>query len=258
MFNSKNFLAVAASAFCLVAWSAVGAAALPEVSVYAAASTTDAVNEIGALFEKEGKGKLVAAFASSSTLARQIEAGAPAQIFISADKKWGDYLDEKKLFEEGTRVDLLGNRLALIAAKDSKAEIKIEHGFPLAAALGDGRLAVGDPDHVPVGAYARTAFERLGVWKELEPKLARGESVRVALTYVERGESPFGVVYTTDAAVAPNVRIVGIFPEDTHDPIVYPMAAIKGNQTDASKAFYAFLKGPEARKIFEKYGFEVK
>lgn len=258
MFNSKKILAAVASALFLGLWSAASAAEAEDVKIFAAASTTDAMNEIGALFEKEGKGRMVAVFASSSTLARQIEAGAPAQIFISADKKWGDYLDEKKLFEEGSRVDLLGNRLALIAAKDSKTEIKIEHGFPLAAHLGDGRLAVGDPDHVPVGLYAKAAFEKLGVWKDLEPKLARGESVRAALTYVERGECPFGVVYTTDAAVAPNVRVVAVFPQDLHDPIVYPMAAVKGAQTNASRAFYAFLKGPEARKIFEKHGFEVK
>lgn len=258
MVTRRSFISLVSFVFAAALNLPAQAAPLPEVTVFAAASTTDAINEIGALFEKSGQGKIVPSYASSSTLARQIENGAPAQLFISADEKWANYLDEKKLLSPGTRSVLLGNRLALIAPKDSRVALAIEPGFPLAARLGDGRLSVGDPDHVPVGLYTKEALEKLGVWKDVEGKLARGDSVRAALAYVGRGECPLGIVYTTDAAVDPNVRIVTVFPENTHTPITYPVALIKGQETDAARNFLAFLKSDTAKQVFERYGFATK
>ena len=256
MLTRRGFVAVLVAG--LMSWSALPARAadLAEVTVYAAASTTDALNEIGALFAAEGKGKLAPSYAASSTLAKQIENGAPAQLFISADEKWADYLSDKKLLSD--RINLLGNHLALIAPADSKAELGIVPHMPLALLLKDGRLSVGDPDHVPVGIYTKAALEKLGIWAEIEPKLARADSVRAALAFVERGECPLGVVYTTDAAIDPKVRIVAVFPEDSHPPIVYPAALVAGHETPAARAFFDFLQSPAAKDVFRKYGFVLK
>lgn len=247
----------------LSACAAVVLAILPmtaraDVGVFAAASTTDAINEIGQAFAAKGQGKIVPSFAASSTLAKQIENGAPAAVFLSADERWMDYLAEKKLIVADSRTNLLGNRVALIAPRSSTIEVKIEPGFPLAKLLGDGRLAVGDPAHVPVGAYTQAALEKLGVWESVKDKLAAGDSVRAALAYVERGETPLGVVYSTDAAISDKVRTVALFPADSHPPVVYPAALVAGQDSAEAKAFFEFLKGPEARAIFTKYGFEVK
>jgi len=234
---------------------AAPAAELESVTVFAAASTTNAINDVGKMFEQKGLGKIVPSYASSSTLAKQIENGAPANVFISADEPWMSYLEDRKLIEPGSRFDLLGNKLALIAPADSPIKVEIGPKLDLAKLLGDGRLAMGDPDHVPAGKYGKAALEKLGVWADTESKIARTADVRAALTLVERGEAPLGIVYSTDAAITPEVEVVGVFPADTHPKIVYPAALIAGKATAAAKSFLRFLKTPESRAVFQKYGF---
>jgi len=235
---------------------AVQAADSDTLTVFAAASTTNAMNDIGKVFAEKGKGTIVPSYAASSTLAKQIENGAPANVFVSADEPWMSYLEERKMIEPGSRFNLLGNKLVLIAPSGSSIN-KVEIGpkMDLARSLGDGKIATGDPDHVPAGKYAKAAFEKLGVWKEIEGKLARAADVRGALTLVERGEAPLGIVYSTDAAISPKVKVVGVFPEGSHPKIVYPTALIAGKATPAAKSFIEFLKTPEAKAVFEKYGF---
>ena len=208
------------------------------VTVFAAASTTNALNDIGKMFTEKGLGKIVPSYASSSTLAKQIENGAPANVFISADEPWMTYLEERKMIEPGSRFDLLGNKLVLIAPADSSInKVEIAPKFDLAKLLGNGKLATGDPDHVPVGKYAKAALEKLGVWGSIESKLARAADVRGALTLVERGEAPLGIVYSTDAAITPKVKVVGVFPAETHPKIVYPTALVAGKASAAAKKF---------------------
>jgi molybdate transport system substrate-binding protein len=235
----------------------VPAAEAESVTVFAAASTTNAITDIGKMFEQKGLGKIVPSYASSSTLAKQIENGAPANVFISADEPWMSYLEDRKLIEAGSRFDLLGNKLALIAPADSSIKVEIGPKLDLAKLLGNGRLAMGDPDHVPAGKYGKAALEKLGMWAETEGKVARTADVRAALTLVERGEAPLGIVYSTDAAITPKVKVVGVFPADTHPKIVYPAALIAGKSTAAAKSFLQFLKTPESRAVFEKYGFTL-
>jgi molybdate transport system substrate-binding protein len=187
-------------------------------------------------------------------LARQIEAGGKADVFISADQEWMDYLQTRSLVDRPTRRNLVGNRLVLIAPADSKLELKIAPGFDLAGALGKGRLATGDPDTVPVGRYARSALTTLGVWDEIQDRLVRADNVRSAMMFVALGEVPLGIVYTTDARVDPKVRIVDTFPENTHPAITYPGAALKGSRTEA-KEFLEFLANPGARDTWAKFGF---
>jgi molybdate transport system substrate-binding protein len=227
-----------------------------DVAMFAAASTTDALGEIARAYEAEGRGRIAISFASSSTLARQIENGAPADLYLSADEAWMDYLAQRNLIVPTSRIDYLGNALVLIAPKDSALALRISPGFPLAASLGDGRLAMGDPDHVPAGIYGKAALEKLGVWQQVASRLARAEDVRGALAYVERGEAAAGIVYATDAARA-EVRVVATFPPDTHPPIRYPMALVAGRDTPAARAFYDYLRGPAARAVFERYGFTL-
>lgn len=230
-----------------------------EVTVFAAASTTDAVTEIGQILTARTGHTLRPSFASSSTLAKQVEQGAPAQVFISANEKWADYLEERKLLVPGSRTSLLGNSLVLVAPRDSDTPgLRIAHGFDLVAALKGGRLAMGDPDHVPAGLYGREALTNLGVWAVLEPRLARMNDVRSALALVERGEAPFGIVYATDAAAAPGVKVVGTFPADSHKPITYPVALVAGTQTQAARDFLALMQSPEGRAVFRKHGFTVR
>ncbi|MFH0821907.1 MAG: molybdate ABC transporter substrate-binding protein [Pseudomonadota bacterium] len=227
-----------------------------KVTVFAAASTTNAVNDIGKMFTEKTKGTVVPSYASSSTLAKQIENGAPADVFISADEPWMDYLEKRKLIEPGTRFDLLSNKLVLIAPVDAAtSKVEIGPNFDPSALLGTGRLAVGDPDHVPAGKYAKAALEKLGAWKSVESKLARAADVRGALTLVERGEAPLGIVYSTDAAITAKVKVVGMFPPDSHPKIVYPVALTAGRATPEAKSFLDLLKTPEAKTVFEKYGF---
>ncbi len=227
----------------------------PALLVFAAASLTDVLQELGPAFEKESGRAVKFSFAASSALARQIEAGAKADAFFSADTAWMDYLQARDLIDPATRVNLLGNRLVLIAPANSALQLKIAPGFALAAALGrGGRLSTGDPDSVPVGRYARSALTSLGVWSQVADRLVGADNVRTALLFVERGEAPLGIVYATDAAIDPGVRVVDTFPASSHPPIVYPIALTRGADADAAR-LVAFLRGPAARAVFERYGF---
>jgi molybdate transport system substrate-binding protein len=240
-------------------WPAAGVKAEDSITVFAAASTTNAVTEIGRLFADEKPLRFVPSFASSSTLAKQIEQGAPVDVYISANKRWMDYLEEKELVLLATRFDLLSNRIVLIAPRDSKIDrIHVHPGFELAKWLQGGWLAMGDPDHVPAGMYAQQALARLGVWQVVEGRVARAKDVRAALVLVERGEAALGIVYATDAAITEKVKIVGVFPQESHPPIVYPVAIVTGAQTPIVEGFMDFLRTTEAKMVFEKHGFEVR
>jgi molybdate transport system substrate-binding protein len=226
-----------------------------QVTVYAAASLTNALQEIGGDFEKATSTKVKYSFGASSLLARQIEAGAEADIFFAADTEWMNYLADRSLIRVDTRKNILSNRLALIASKESTLKLEIKPGFPLAAALGDGRLAVADPDSVPAGRYARSALTSLGVWGSVAERLVRAENVRVALTYVARGEAPLGIVYETDAKAEPLVRVVGIFPANSHLPIVYPAGLTAASTSEDARAFFAYIQSEKAAAVFVRYGF---
>lgn len=247
-------IAVLAAAWTLAAAPAL--AADKPVTVFAAASLKNALDEVGAAYAAKTGGAARFSYAGSSAIARQIEQGAPADVYISADSDWMDYLAGKKLIVTASRRDLLTNRLALIAPKGAKASLKIGKGMPLAKALGAGRLAVAGPD-VPAGKYARASLIKLGVWDSVSGRLAQAENVRAALQFVARGEAPLGIVYDTDAKVEPRVRIVGLFPDASHPPIVYPAALVAGSSNPRASAFLSFLNGPEAGAVFRKYGFVV-
>jgi len=226
------------------------------LTVFAAASMKNALDDIDAAFTARTGIKVSASYAASSTLAKQIEQGAPADIFVSADTDWMDYATSRKNINEPTRVNLLGNSIVLIAPKDSRIDnVTIGSGFDLAKLAGDGKIATGDVKSVPAGKYAKAALEKLGAWTAAEPKFAMAESVRAALTLVARGEAVLGIVYSTDAKVEPGVRIVGIFPPGSHPPIIYPVAATTTAKPEASD-YLAFLNSTAAKTIFEKYGFK--
>ena len=230
-----------------------------ELTVFAAASLTDAMKEISTLWQKDGHPALRQSFAASSTLARQIEQGAPANVFASADENWMNYLVSRDLIAADTRKDLLGNDLVLIVPATHPAKVQIGPGFDIAALLGPkGRLATGDPAHVPVGIYAEQALKKLGVWDAVAPRLARTDDVRSALLLVERGEAPVGIVYGTDAAASKGVVIAGVFPADSHDPVSYPFAVTKSGDTPEARALLDFLAGPLAREVFVNHGFKVE
>jgi len=226
------------------------------VLVFAAASLKTALDRIAAAWRTETGEAATISYAASSTLAKQIENGAPAELFISADEDWMDYLQERQLIDPKTRIDLLGNRLVLIAPAATGSSTKIAPGFPLAALLGDGRLAMADPGAVPAGRYGRAALEKLGVWSTVEHRIAAAENVRAALLLVARGEAPLGIVYQTDAAAEPLVRIVATFPPDSHPPIVYPMALTPAAGAEA-RELAAYLRGPAAGALFEGQGFTM-
>jgi molybdate transport system substrate-binding protein len=226
------------------------------LTVFAAASLTDSLKAVADAYKAKTGMSVTLSFGASSTIARQIEQGAQADIFMSADADWMDYLAKGGHIMDGTRKDLLSNQLVLVAASDARPAPKIAPHFDLAGALGDGRLALADPSSVPAGKYGKAALTALGVWDSIAPKVAQAENVRVALEYVARGEAPYGIVYATDAKVAPSVRVVGVFPENTHPPIIYPVALTK-TASPAARNFLVFLGGPEARAIFEKAGFTV-
>ena len=229
-----------------------------DVVVFAAASMKNALDEINQAWSRENGGrKATISYAASSALAKQIEAGAPADLFASADLDWMDYAQQKNLIRPETRVNLLGNRIVLIAAKDATTSLTIQPGFNLAAALGSGRLAMANVDAVPAGKYGKAALEKLGAWEGVKDRVAQAENVRAALLLVSRGEAPLGIVYQTDAAADPNVKIVGTFPQDTHPPIVYPVAITKDSGNADVQAFLAFLRGPVAQAAFERQGFTV-
>lgn len=223
--------------------------------VFAAASLTDVLQQAGEAYTQQSHVPVKFSFAASSALARQIESGARADAFLSADQDWMDYLQARQLIQADTRSDLLANRLVLIAPKDSKVTLKLQRNAPLLAALGRrGRLSTGDPDSVPVGKYAKTALGKLGLWSAVESRLVRADNVRVALMYVARGEAPLGIVYATDAAIEPQVRIVDVFPESSHAPITYPIAATSTASPETA-SFLDFLRGDAARAIFTQAGF---
>jgi molybdate transport system substrate-binding protein len=235
------------------------AARAQELTVFAAASLTDAMKDVSAQWAKDGHQPLRLSFGASSTLARQIEQGAPVNLFASADEKWMDYLADKKLIVADTRKDLLGNDLVLVVPADKPQHITIGPGFDLLGLLGpNGRIATGDPAHVPVGLYAEQALKKLGMWDAVQPRLARTDDVRAALLLVERGEAPAGIVYATDAAVSKGVMVAGVFPANSHDPVSYPFAVIKAGDTPEARALMTFLAGPDARAIFDKRGFKVE
>lgn len=225
------------------------------LTVFAAASMKNALDDISAAYTAKTGVKVTASYAASSVLAKQIEQGAPADIFISADTDWMDYAIGKKNIDAPSRVNLLGNSIVLIAAKDSRlGDVRIEPGFDLASLAGDGRIATGDVKSVPVGKYAKAALEKLGSWTAAEPKFAMAESVRAALTLVSRGEAPLGIVYATDARIDPGVKVIGTFPASSHPAIIYPVAATATANSEAA-GYLTFLKTTASKIILEKYGF---
>ena len=235
----------------VLALAAAAANAQPLV-VFAAASLKNALDDVAALSAT----RPTISYGPSSGLAKQIESGAPAQVFISADLDWMDYLEKRKLIREGTRRNLLRNKLVLIAPAGSAVKAEIGPGFPLAKLLGDGRLATADPAAVPAGKYTKAALEKFGVWDSVAGKLAPADNVRAALLLVARGEAPLGTVYSTDAAVEPKVRVVAAFPDGSHPPIIYPAALTASTPASGPAAeFLAQMSSPTARKVFEKYGF---
>ncbi|HVZ04430.1 molybdate ABC transporter substrate-binding protein [Hyphomicrobium sp.] len=227
-------------------------------TVFAAASLKNALDAAASAYEKNTGNKIVVSYAGSSALAKQIEQGAPADIFISADLDWMNYVEKAKLIKEGTRFNLLGNKLVLIAPTASSVSLKVEKGFDLAKVLGGGRLAMANVKSVPAGKYGSAALKKLGVWDSVQSKIAQAENVRAALALVAQGEAPFGIVYETDAAAEPKVKIVGVFPEDTHPPIIYPIAVLAASKTPrAAEAFIDYLKTPDGQAAFTKQGFTI-
>jgi len=227
-----------------------------DVTIFAAASLRDALDELAREYERQGRAKAVVSYAGSPMLARQIEKGAPADLFISADTDWMDYLAKLGMIRIETRVDLLSNRLVLIAPADSQVSLKIGPRFPLASLLGDRRLAMADPDSVPAGKYGRAALEALGIWEAVAPKVARAENVRAALALVARGETPFGVVYRTDSMAERRVRTIGEFPASSHPPIVYPAAVTAGSRSKIAYEYLRYLRSTHARAVWLRHGFE--
>ena len=223
--------------------------------VLAAASLQEALSAAADAYAAKGKPRPVLSFAASSALARQIESGAPADVFISADEAWMDALAAKNLLRPGTRVNLLGNTLVLVAPAKAPLKLAVGPGMPLAAALGSGRLAMADPDAVPAGKYGKAALTALGVWSAVEPKVVRAENVRAALQLVSSGNAAAGIVYATDARADPGVVVVGTFPASSHAPIIYPMAVLAGSANPGAAPFAEFLRSNAGRTIFRRYGF---
>lgn len=251
----RRLALIAACAFALLP----AVARAQDVTVMAAASLTDAMRELGQAWAAKGNPAPRFSFAASSALARQIEQGAPADMFASADEPWMDHLQERGLIAADTRVGVLGNRLVLVAPADAPGEVALAPGVDLLARLGpQGRIATGDPAAVPVGKYAQAALTALGVWDAVAPRLARAENVRAALLLVERGEAPLGIVYATDAAASAGVRVVATFPEGSHPPIIYPFALTRRGDRPQARALFAFLTGPEAAPVYKRLGFSVR
>lgn len=227
-----------------------------QITVFAAASLKNALDDTNAAFTKATGVKVTASYAASSALAKQIEQSAPADVFISADLQWMDYLAERKLIKPDTRVNLLGNKLVLIAPADSNiTPVTIGPGFNIATVAGPGRIAVADVNAVPAGRYAKAALEKLGAWAAAEPKLAQAENVRATLAFVARDETPIGIVYETDAKIEPKVKIIGAFPDGSYPPVTYPVAATTTATKQGVSQYLSFLRTPVTKAIFEKYGF---
>ena len=247
----RHFIALVA----LLALASPAARAQTPLTVFAASSLTDSMKAVAAAYEAKTGKKVVLSFGASNTLAQQIDQGAAADIYMSADTDWMDFLQKNNRIAVDTRRNLLGNRLVLIGGAQSKP-LTVAPNFDLAGALAGGRLALADPNSVPAGKYGKAALTALGVWDSVADKVAPAENVRVALTYVSRGESPYGIVYETDAKVGPGVHVVGVFPENTHPAIVYPVALTKIASPEA-KNFLAYLSSADAKAIFEKAGFSL-
>jgi molybdate transport system substrate-binding protein len=255
MIKALHRRAFAVGALIAVIASAAIAQPAP-LTVFAAASLKNALDDVDTAYTAQNHVAVHASYAASSALARQIEQGAPADAFISADADWMDYVAKKQLIVAASRRDLLTNHLALIAPAPSSVRLTIRKGFPLAAALGDGRMAIAGPE-VPAGRYGRASLETLGVWDSVKDHLAPAENVRGALAFVAQGESPLGIVYDTDAKSEPKVKIVGLFPDDSHPRIVYPAALVAASNNAGGAGYLAFLQGPQASAIFKRYGFIV-
>ena len=235
------------------------AVAEEKITVFAAASLTNALQDIASQYERGKKVKIVSSFASSSTLARQIEEGAPADLFISADQQWMDDAVEKNAVDASSRVTLLGNDLVLVAPTSARPRaVILDKATDWKSLLNGQRLAVGDPDHVPAGIYAKEALQNLGAWQQLSPLMARSNSVRAALALVERGETPYGIVYGSDAIASKKVTVVGLFPASSHKPVEYPVAIVKDRNSASVSAFYHYLQGQQAAAIFKEYGFSPR
>jgi molybdate transport system substrate-binding protein len=258
MTTRRSWLALLTAAVLTLGGGAAPSAAQGrDVLVFAAASLKNALDEIAAQWQRESGKKVNISYAASNTLIKQIEQGAPADIFISADLDWMDYVAEHKLIKPETRFNLLGNKLVLIAPADSRINLTIAPNFPLAQALGNDRLAMAEPSAVPAGKYGKAALEALGVWASVANKIAPAQDVRATLLLVSRGEAPLGIVYQTDAASDKGVKIVGAFPESTHPPIIYPIAVTTASTNPDTAAYIGFLKSPAAKPAFEKQGFVV-
>jgi molybdate transport system substrate-binding protein len=243
----------------LVLSTAVGPA-LAQVKdplVFAAASLKNALDEIAAQWQRENGKKVVISYAASNTLIKQIEQGAPADMFISADLDWMDYGQQKNLIDTQTRSNLLSNRIVLVAPKNATTTLSITPGFDLASALKGSRLAMANVDAVPAGKYGKAALEKLGAWDGVKDKIAQADNVRAALLLVSRGEAPIGIVYQTDAASDAAVKIIGTFPEDSHPPIIYPVALTKTSTNPDARAFLRYIHSPAAKPAFERQGFTV-
>jgi len=246
-------LSLLASVFLCVASASIAQA--QNVTVFAAASLKEALDEIDAQYQVKGGAKAAISYAASSALAKQIERGAPADIFISADLDWMDYVEKRKLVKAGSRHNLLRNEIVLVAPADSTASVTIGPKFPLAKLLKDGRLAMADPDSVPAGKYGKASLEALGIWPSVADRVARAENVRATLNFVSRGEAPFGIVYRSDAMADKKVRVIGAFPADSHPPIVYPAAMLTGGKSPAAEKYFQFISSNEAKGIFRRHGF---
>lgn len=247
----------AAMAFVVMGSAMTPAAAQEKVTVFAAASMKNALDAANKAWSAETAKEVTASYAASSALAKQIESGAPADVFISADLDWMKYVSDKKLVKEDTKSNWLGNRIVLVAPKENAKPVDIKQGFDLAALLNGGKLAMGAPDSVPAGKYGKAALEKLGAWASVEKSVAGAESVRAALALVSRGEAPYGIVYSTDAAADPGVSVVGTFPEDSHAPIIYPIAILSESKAPDAAAYLEYLKSAKASPFFEKEGFTV-
>jgi molybdate transport system substrate-binding protein len=252
----RCFKAVLSSVLLATYWLAASPAVMAaDATAFAAASLKEAMDEQAKSFEASTGNKVIVSYGASNTLAKQIEAGAPADVFISADLDWMDYLDQRRALVANTRFDLLRNTLVLIAPAASASMLKIGPNFALAAALGSEKLAMANPDSVPAGKYGKSALEQLRVWASVEKQVARAENVRAALALVSRGEAPFGIVYRTDALADKGVRIVDTFPPDSHPPIIYPAAIVATSKSTAARPLLEYLRSAPARSVWEKYGF---
>lgn len=236
-------------------YSAISRSASADVTLFAAASLKNALDDVQKTWSSQHGGKVVIAYAASSALARQIEKGAPADIFVSADLDWMDYLGQRKLVRDDSRVNLLRNELVMIAPAGAKISVELRRGLQLGDLLGRDRLSMADPDSVPAGKYGKSALEALGLWASVSTKIIRADNVRAALNFVARGEAPLGIVYRTDAAAEAKVRIVAAFPGNSHPPIVYPAALLTGSPNPEAAAFFSFMKSAAATGIFRKHGF---